>query len=83
MIAISTPSLPTPYWQDEKHLVSGERFWILTGIQMYHSPYYPWSTAQQLFRVGIYDLNTQHVGLAHFGRDIAFALLKAGAAPPL
>jgi hypothetical protein len=82
MIAISTPSISTPYWQAEKHLASEDRVWILTDVQTFHSSYYAFSDAQELFRVGIYDLKTKHVGLAHFGRDIARAFLRAGATPP-
>lgn len=73
----------TPSWQREKFLQSGDTVWILTDIQQYSSPYLSWSTSQELFRVGIYDLRTRCVGYANFGKDIAFALLKAGiAAPP-
>lgn len=73
----------SPSWQREKFLQSGDTFWILTDIQRYSSPYLSWSEAQDLFRVGIYDLKTGCVGYANFGRDIAFAILKAGiGAPP-
>lgn len=80
----TTPRPPAPPpWQREKHLQSGDRFWILTDIERYSSPFMPWSEPQDLFRVGIYDLNTGHIGYANFGRDIALAILKAGIlAPP-
>lgn len=73
----------SPTWQPEKHLHSGDRIWILTDIERYGSRFHPWSEEQKMFRVGIYDLGTRCVGLAHFGRDIAFEILKAGVdAPP-
>ena len=76
-------SLPSPpIWQAEKHLQSGDRIWILTDVQSYGSSYYPWSDPQALFRIGVYDLRTRKVGLANFGRDLAFALLKASLPPP-
>lgn len=81
MATTTRPS--TPSWQREKFLQSGDTFWILTDIQQYSSPYLSYADPQELFRVGIYDLRTRCVGYANFGRDIAFAILKAGiAAPP-
>jgi len=78
-----SPSFTTPTWQAEKHLQSGDRVWILTDVEAYSSSFYAWSEPQELFRVGIYDLRTQHVGLANFGRDVAYALTRAGVpAPP-
>jgi len=79
---IHTITSITPVWQEEKHLHSGDRIWILTDVDTYWSRYLPYSEPQELFRVGIYDLTTQNVGLAHFGKDIAFALVKAGLTPP-
>lgn len=82
-MAATSPPPSTPPWQREKYLQSGDSFWILTDIQRYSSPFLPWSAPQELFRVGIYDLRTGCVGYANFGRDIAFAILKAGiCAPP-
>jgi len=71
-----------PHWQDEKHLRSGDCVWILTDIQSFESSYLPWSKPQDLFEVGIYDLETQKVGLARFGKDLAYALIKLGLPPP-
>jgi hypothetical protein len=79
----ATAKRHVPQWQEEKHLQSGDAFWILTDVQSYVSSFYAWSDPQQLFRVGVYDLKANRVGLANFGRDTAFALLKAGLpAPP-
>jgi len=69
-------------WQAPKHLRSGDHFWILTDIQAFTESYYAWSPPQQFFRVGIFDLTTRRLGFAHFGRDIAYALLKAGFTSP-
>jgi hypothetical protein len=80
MATTSPPS--TPGWQREKHLHSGDTFWVLTNVQSYTSPFHPWSEPQELFRVGIYDLKTGCLGYANFGKDIVFAILKAGIAPP-
>ena len=71
-----------PDYQPEKHLQSGDRVWFLTNIEKYESSYKPWSAPQTLFRAGIYDLNTGKIGVAHFGKDIALALLKIGRPPP-
>ena len=76
-----TSPIPTPAWQPEKHLQSGDRVWILTDVECYESRYLPWSEPQELFRVGIYDLASQRIGFANFGRDIAFAMMKAGLLP--
>jgi hypothetical protein len=72
---------PSILWQPEKHLRSADRIWILTDLQAYDSRYLPWSK-EQLFRVGILDLETDHVGLAHFGRDLARAMVRALVPPP-
>jgi hypothetical protein len=76
------PPPSTPTWQLEKHVQSGDRIWILTDIENYSSSYYSYSQPQELFRVGIYDLRTQHVGMANFGRDIAQAMMRAKLPPP-
>lgn len=81
--SLSTASPHTiPAWQPDKLLKAHDRVLILTGIEREHSAYLPWSEPQELFKVGIYDLATGKVGFARFGRDIAFALVKAGIAPP-
>ena len=68
--------------QPARHLASGDRVWILTGVECFDSAFYPWSTSQRLFRVGVLDLATNELRLCTFGRDIASAMLKAGL-PPL
>jgi hypothetical protein len=75
-------NLQLPYWQEPKHLKSGDRVWILTDVEISKSRYMECSTPQTLFKVGIYDLKTDHVGWGIFGRDIAYALVKAGLTPP-
>jgi hypothetical protein len=82
MTTSSNPSPRTIDWQPERHLRSGDHFWIITDIQVFTSSYFAWSPPQQLFKVGIYDLTTERIGLATFGRDIAYAILKAGITPP-
>ncbi len=82
---MTTPPTPPARrldWQPEKHLRSGDRVWILTDVESFESCYLAWSPAQQLFRVGIYDLRTDKVGFAVFGKDLAYAILKAGIATP-
>lgn len=81
MTTISDPP-STPRWQREKHLQSGDAFWILTDIYRYTEKFYVWSEPQEMFRVGILDLTTGCYGYANFGRDIAFAILKAGIGVP-
>jgi len=71
-----------PQWQPDKLLKARDRVLILTGIEREFSAYLPWSEPQELFKVGIYDVATGKVGFARFGRDIAFAFVKAGLAPP-
>lgn len=76
-------SSATPTWQAEKHLRSGDRVWILTDVERYSSSFYAWSEPQDLYRIGICDLRTHRVGLANFGRDVAYAMMRAGfSAPP-
>ena len=82
MTTSTRPPPPTLEWQAPKHLASRDCFWILTDIQAFTDCYLAWSPPQQLFRVGIYDLTTEKIGLATFGRDIAYAILKAGITPP-
>jgi hypothetical protein len=83
MTTLPTPQPPILDWQPEKHLRSGDRVWILTDVESFESCYLAWSPPQQLFRVGIYDLATKKIGFAVFGKDLAYAILKAGiAAPP-
>ncbi len=76
----STTSLPS--WQPEKRLQSGSRVWILTDVESYDFCFYDWSVPQESFRVGVYDLETTKIGWANFGRDIAYAMVKAGVQPP-
>lgn len=71
-----------PHWQDSKHLKSGERVWILTDIEASESRYLTCSEPQTLHKVGVYDLRTEHVGWATFGRDVAYAMMKARLPPP-
>ena len=67
----------------KKHLViRGPRVDPDQSVQSYDSRYLPWSEEQELFRVGILDLETRHVGLAHFGRDLARAMMRARNVPP-
>lgn len=78
-----SPSRQTiPAWQPDKMLGAHDRVLFLTGIEREFSAYLPWSEPQEVFKVGIYDLATSKIGFARFGRDIAFALVKAGLAPP-
>jgi hypothetical protein len=79
---ISASPITAPSLQDDKHLGSGDSVWILTDVEAYESSFYGWSEPQLLFKVGVYDLATQKLGFATFGRDIAYSLLKAGLAPP-
>lgn len=82
----ATPSSASPHtipaWQPDKLLKAHDRVLFLTGIEREFSAYLPWSKPQELFKVGIYDLATNKIGFARFGRDIAYAVLKAGIAPP-
>lgn len=79
----SSPPNVIPSWQPEKHLQSGDRIVIVTDVERFTSKYYPWSTPQELFRVGVYDLVTGKIGYVNFGRDLAFFMMKAGLpAPP-
>lgn len=71
-----------PAWQPDKMLGAHDRVLFLTGIERESAAYLPWAEPQELFKVGVYDLATNKIGFARFGRDIAFALLKAGIAPP-
>jgi hypothetical protein len=80
-MATNSTTQHTFNWQRDKHLRSGDRFWILTDVHSYEDSYYSTSEPQQLFRVGIYDLSTKAFGYATFGRDIARALLEAGMSP--
>lgn len=69
-------------WQPDKMLQAGDRVWILTDVQSEWSSFYLWAQPQQLYRAGIYDLKTGRVGFARFGRDIAYAIVKAGVRVP-
>lgn len=83
MNASPSPSTHTiPAWQPDKMLGAHDRVLFLTGIEREFSAYHPWSKHQELFKVGVYDLATGKIGFARFGRDIAFAIIKAGIAPP-
>jgi hypothetical protein len=75
-------NLQPPFWQSDKHLKSGDCVWLLTDIETHESRYMPQSAPQVLFKVGMYDLRTERVGFGIFGRDVAFALVKAGVRPP-
>lgn len=81
----ATPSpspLTVPTRQPDKMLGAHDRVLFLTGIASEYSCFKPWSKEQELFKVGILDLATGKIAFARFGRDIAFALIKAGIAPP-
>jgi hypothetical protein len=78
----SHPTTSLLTWQPEKRLRSGSRVWILTDVQSYDFCFYDWSVPQESFRVGVYDLETKKIGWANFGRDIAYAMVKAGVQPP-
>ncbi len=69
---------PTTPWQSEKMLHDDDKVVILTDIEREFSSYYSWSEPQELFRVGIYDLRTECIGFAKFGRDLAFDMIKGG-----
>lgn len=75
-------NLQRPHWQAEKRLKSGDCVWILTDVETYDSRYMAHSEPQTLFKAGIYDLETEHVGWGIFGKDIAFAIVEAGFQPP-
>jgi hypothetical protein len=76
------PPSATVVWQNEKHLQSGDRVWILSDVESYSSSYYPYSEPQELFKVGVYDLASEKIGFATFGRDIAYAMMRAKLPPP-
>lgn len=83
----ATPSTPSPLTvptrQPDKMLGAHDRVLFLTGIEREFSAYHPWSKEQELFKIGVLDLATDKICFARFGRDIAFAIIKAGiAAPP-
>lgn len=79
----STPSpLSVPTRQPDKMLGAHDRVLFLTGIEREFSAYHPWSKEQELFKIGVLDLATDKICFARFGRDIAFAIIKAGIAPP-
>ena len=77
----STPA-PSPTWQPTVHLESGARIWLITDVQWGQSSFHPWSPLQDIFTVGAYDLVTENLGFVTFGKDIAYAFLKAGLPPP-
>lgn len=76
-----SPSPQTIAWQPDKMLGAHDQVLFLTGVEREFSRYKPWSKPQELFKVGMYDLVTEKISFARFGRDIAFALVKAGIAP--
>lgn len=70
-----------PSWQETKRLSSGDRIWILTDVESYSSAFLAWSTPQQLFKVGAYDLKTNCIGFFTFSLDDVRGMLRAGLPP--
>ena len=72
---------PIPFeYHGEKRLKSKDRIWIVTDIQSYTSPLYPWSVPQQWYRAGALCLDTNHLVLVEFSVDDVRAMVRSARA---